>query len=395
MSSAELHSNNQAAVKPWNNPTVRAIIFQIILIALIALVLWYMMSNAFINMEQRGIHTGFGFLGQEAGFDIPLTLIPYDHTSTYGRVFAVGIINTILVSILGIISASILGFIIGIARLSDNWMIRKISAVYIETFRNIPLLLQIFFWYFAVLRSLPSPRQSIEFADIFINIRGVFMPKPHFDPLFWITAGVFVAAIVATVVLKHWAKHRQDDTGKPFPLFWVGLGLIVGLPIITFLLTGSPIQLDYPELKGFNFRGGMSLIPELFALWIALTIYTAAFIAETVRGGILAVPHGQLEAASALGLSKTRTLQLIIIPQAMRIIIPPLTSIFLTLTKNSALGTAIGYPDLFSVFAGTAMNQIGHAVEIMGMTMLIYLMLSVLTSAFMNWYNKRVALVER
>ncbi len=283
----------------------------------------------------------------------------------------------------------------GVARLSDNWLIAKLSSVYIEVFRNIPLLLQIFFWYFAVLRTLPSPRQSIEFMGSFLNIRGLSMPAPVAESGFSLVVGAFVVGIVLTFVMTRWAHKRQDETGQIFPTFWAGIGLIVGLPLVVFLFAGMPMHLDYPVLKGFNFRGGMTLIPELVALWLALTIYTAAFIAETVRAGILAVPKGQLEAAFALGLPKVRTLRLIVIPQAMRVIIPPLTSQYLNLAKNSSLAAAVAYPDLVAVFAGTTLNQTGQAVEIMSMTMAVYLTMSILTSLFMNWYNKRMSLIER
>ncbi|WP_432697216.1 amino acid ABC transporter permease [Marinobacterium sp. YM272] len=388
-------SETEHEIKFWNDPAKRALLFQVLLVLVLGGFVWFIVSNTLSNLEQRGITTGFDFLSQEAGFGIPLSLVEYTEASSYGRTFVVGLLNTVLVSVLGIIAATILGFILGVARLSDNWLISRLSALYIEIFRNIPLLLQIFFWYFAVLRALPSPRQSIEFLGSYLNIRGLSMPAPVAEPgfdLVWIALAV---AIVATWLMRKWAHKRQDATGKIFPVGWASLGLIIGLPLLVFLISGAPMSLDYPELKGFNFRGGMTIIPEFVALWLALTIYTAAFIAETVRGGILSVPHGQLEAASALGLPKTRTLRLIVIPQAMRVIIPPLTNQYLNLTKNSSLATAIGYPDLVSVFAGTTLNQTGQAIEVISMTMAVYLSLSVLTSLFMNWYNKRKSLIER
>lgn len=385
----------ETEVKFWHDPAKRAVLFQVLLVGAILLFAGYMANNTLNNLEQRGITTGFSFLNETAGFGIPLSLIEYSETSTYGRTFVVGLLNTVLVAVLGIIGATILGFILGIARLSDNWIISRLAAVYIETFRNIPLLLQMFFWYFAVLRTLPSPRQSIEFMGSYLNIRGLSMPAPVAESGFSFVVIMFIAGIVATWLLTRWAHKRQDVTGQQFPIFWSGVGLIIGLPLLAFLVAGMPISLDHPELKGFNFRGGMTIMPELVALWLALTIYTAAFIAETVRAGILAVPHGQLEAASALGLPKVRTLRLIVIPQAMRVIIPPLTSQYLNLTKNSSLATAIGYPDLVSVFAGTTLNQTGQAIEVIMMTMAVYLSLSILTSVFMNWYNKRMALIER
>ncbi|MDX1669934.1 MAG: amino acid ABC transporter permease [Limnobacter sp.] len=387
--------HQEPKIKFWNDPTKRALVFQIALIVLLGLGVHYIVSNTFENLEQRGITTGFDFLNQEAGFGIPLSLIEYSEASSYGRTFFVGLLNTILVSVLGIVFATILGFIIGIARLSDNWLIAKVSSAYVEIFRNLPLLLQIFFWYFAVLRSLPSPRQSIEFFGSFLNIRGLSMPAPVFQDGFGAVVISIAVAIAVSVVIAKWAKKRQDATGQIFPVAWVNLGVLIGLPLVVFGLAGGPMGIDYPELKGFNFRGGMTLIPELAALWLALTIYTAAFIAETVRAGILSVPHGQIEAASALGLPKTRTLRLVVIPQAMRVIIPPLTSQYLNLTKNSSLATAIGYPDLVAVFAGTTLNQTGQAMEIITMTMAVYLTMSLLTAALMNAYNKKIALVER
>ena len=379
----------------WNDPAKRALLFQVILIGAILLFAGFLISNTLNNLEQRGITTGFDFLGQKAGFGVPLSLVEFNESSTYGQTFFVGLANTLLVSVLGIIAATILGFIMGVARLSDNWLIAKLSTVYIEVFRNIPLLLQIFFWYFAVLRTLPSPRQSIEFLSSFLNIRGLSMPAPVAEDGFNLVLIAFVIGVIATFVLSRWAHKRQDQTGQIFPMFWAGLALLIGSPLLVFFVSGSPMTLDYPELKGFNFTGGMTIIPEFVALWLALTIYTAAFIAETVRAGILAVPSGQLEAASALGLPKVRTLRLIVIPQAMRVIIPPLTSQYLNLAKNSSLATAIGYPDLVAVFAGTTLNQTGQAVEVMSMTMAVYLTMSILTSIFMNWYNKRMTLVER
>ena len=379
----------------FNDPAKRALIFQVLLVVAVLMVAGYLVSNTLTNLEQRGITTGFGFLSQKAGFGVPFTLIEFNQDSTYGRTFVVGLMNTILVAFLGIVAATVLGFIMGVARLSDNWLISKISAAYIEIFRNIPLLLQIFFWYKAVLATLPSPRQSIEFLGSYLNIRGLSMPSPVPEDGFSIVTWAILIGIMATYAVNRWAHKRQDETGQILPMFWIGLGLIVGLPLLVFFIMGSPMTLDHPELKGFNFRGGMTLVPELVALWLALTIYTAAFIAETVRAGILAVPNGQLEAAFALGLPKVRTLRLIVIPQAMRVIIPPLTSQYLNLAKNSSLATAIGYPDLVSVFAGTTLNQTGQAVEIIFMTMAVYLSISVFTSILMNWYNKRMSLIER
>lgn len=378
------------------NPTFRSIVFQIIAIVALVFFFYTIVNNALTNLGARGIATGFDFLGQEAGFGIGLTLVEYDETFSYGRTFLVGLLNTALVSFLGIILATVIGFAMGIARLSSNWLVSRLAAVYIEIFRNIPLLLQIFFWYFAVLQALPSARQSLSLGEaIFLNVRGLYFPAPVFGEGSSVVVAAFVFGVVATLFVAIWAKNKQKLTGQQTPVGRIALGLIVALPVVTYFVMGSPIHAEYPELKGFNFRGGISIIPELAALLLALSIYTASFIAEIVRSGINAVNHGQTEAAMSLGLPRSRTLKLVVIPQALRIIIPPLTSQYLNLTKNSSLAMAIGYPDLVSVFAGTTLNQTGQAIEIIAMTMGVYLTLSLLTSALMNLYNKKVALVER
>lgn len=378
------------------NPTFRAVVFQIIAIGALVFFFYTIVNNALTNLEARGIATGFDFLDQEAGFGIGLTLIEYDETYSYGRTFVIGLLNTALVSFFGIILATILGFIMGVARLSSNWLVSRFAAVYIEIFRNVPLLLQIFFWYFAVLQALPSARQSLSLGEaIFLNVRGLYFPAPIFEAGSSIVIGALVLGIIATLVINVWANNKQRLTGQQTPMGRIALGLCVVLPVVVYFLMGSPISAEYPELKGFNFRGGVSIIPELAALLLALSIYTASFIAEIVRSGINAVSHGQTEAAMSLGLPRSRTLKLVVIPQALRIIIPPLTSQYLNLTKNSSLAMAIGYPDLVSVFAGTTLNQTGQAIEIIAMTMGVYLTLSLLTSALMNVYNRKVALVER
>ncbi|HDY8037955.1 TPA: amino acid ABC transporter permease [Vibrio vulnificus] len=378
------------------NPTFRSVVFQVIAILALVFFFYTIVNNALTNLNARGIATGFDFLSQEAGFGIGLTLIEYDETFSYGRTFVIGLLNTALVSFLGIILATLLGFVIGIARLSSNWLVSRFAAIYIETFRNIPLLLQIFFWYFAVLQALPSPRQSISLGEaIFLNVRGLFFPKPVFEAGSAFIFAALFAGIIATIFIGVWARNKQKLTGQQTPMGRIALALIVGLPALVYFVSGMPISAEYPTLKGFNYQGGISIIPELAALLVALSIYTAAFIAEIVRSGINAVSHGQTEAAMSLGLPRTRTLKLIIIPQALRIIIPPLTSQYLNLTKNSSLAMAIGYPDLVSVFAGTTLNQTGQAIEIIAMTMGVYLTLSLVTSALMNIYNKKVALVER
>ncbi|MFN3984166.1 MAG: amino acid ABC transporter permease [Rhodocyclaceae bacterium] len=380
----------------WNDPVVRARTFQILTTLVVVYFFWTIYQNTITNMERRGISTGLGFLDSPAGFGIVMSLIPYSETMTYGRTFWVGLLNTLLVSGLGIILATILGFIVGIGRLSKNWLASKLSAIFVDTFRNVPLLLQIFFWYFAVLRNLPGPRESLEFAGtFFLSNRGLKLPAPVPEAGMGVVWLVLLAAIVAAVVLVRWARKRQEATGQQFPAVRVGLAMVVALPTLAFVAMGSPLSWDMPELRGFNFRGGITVIPELGALLAALTIYTAAFIAEIVRSGIQAVSHGQTEAASALGIKRGTTLRLVIIPQAMRVIIPPLTSQYLNLTKNSSLAVAIGYPDLVSVFMGTTLNQTGQAVEIVAITMLVYLTISLTISFLMNLYNKASALKER
>ncbi|HHY0446542.1 TPA: amino acid ABC transporter permease [Vibrio parahaemolyticus] len=378
------------------NPAFRSAIFQIIAIAALVFFFYTIINNALNNLDARGIATGFGFLNQEAGFGIGLTLIEYNETYSYGRTFIVGLLNTALVSVLGIILATAIGFTMGVARLSTNWLVSRLAAVYIETFRNIPLLLQIFFWYFAVLQALPSARQSLSLGEaIFLNVRGLYFPAPVFNEGSGVVIAAIVIGLIATISISIWARNKQHLTGQQTPMGRIGLGLLVGLPLLVYFVSGMPISLEYPELKGFNFKGGISIIPELAALLLALSVYTAAFIAEIVRSGINAVSHGQTEAAMSLGLPRAKTLKLVVIPQALRIIIPPLTSQYLNLTKNSSLAMAIGYPDLVSVFAGTTLNQTGQAIEIIAMTMGVYLTLSLLTSALMNLYNRKVALVER
>ncbi|NRF63137.1 amino acid ABC transporter permease [Vibrio coralliilyticus] len=378
------------------NPTFRSVVFQIIAILALVFFFYTIVNNALTNLEARGIATGFGFLTQEAGFGIGLTLIEYDETYSYGRTFIIGLLNTALVSVLGIVLATVIGFVMGIARLSSNWLVSRLAAVYIETFRNIPLLLQIFFWYFAVLQALPSARQSLSLGEaIFLNVRGLYFPAPIFEAGSSVVIASLIIGIIASVFIGIWARNKQRLTGQQTPMGRIVLGLVVGFPVVVYFIMGSPISAEYPELKGFNFKGGVSIIPELAALLLALSIYTASFIAEIVRSGINAVSHGQTEAAMSLGLPRSRTLKLVIVPQALRIIIPPLTSQYLNLTKNSSLAMAIGYPDLVSVFAGTTLNQTGQAIEIIAMTMAVYLSLSLITSALMNIYNRKVALVER
>ncbi|KPQ26001.1 MAG: general L-amino acid transport system permease protein [Halomonas sp. HL-48] len=387
-----------AGQKPpfWRDRAKRALIFQLLVVAAVAAFLLFIIGNVQENLSERGIRTGFGFLDRTAGFGIGQTLIEYSKESTYGRTFVIGLLNTLMVGGLGVVAATIVGFIVGIARLSPNWLLARLANAYIETFRNIPLLLQIFFWYFAVLRALPSARESLTFGEaFFLNVRGLFIPEPLFESGFGLIPAAFVVAIVASIALVVWNKRRHEATGQRLPVGWIVPALIFGFPLLVLLATGVPVTWELPEMTGFNFRGGITVIPEFLALWLALTIYTASFIAEIVRSGIQAIPHGQTEAAQALSLPRKLVLRLVVIPQAMRVIIPPLTSQYLNLIKNSSLATAIGYPDLVSVFAGTTLNQTGQAIEVIAMTMAVYLIISLLVSMFMNWFNARFALVER
>lgn len=380
----------------WNNAQYRSLFFQVLLVAILVGFFWFIGSNTMTNLEKRGISTGFGFLSLKAGFGILQSLIPYSESDSFGRTFVVGLLNTLLVSGLGIFFATIIGFSVGVARLSNNWLISRLAGVYVEMFRNIPLLLQIFFWYFAVLRALPSPRQSWDAGHVvFLNIRGLYLPEPHFGEggpfIFW----ALVVAVIAALLIGRWSRRRQDVTGQQFPVYRVALSLVVGVPLLVFVALGASLTWDIPSLKGFNFRGGVTIIPELTALLIALSVYTGTFIAEVVRSGILSVNPGQTEAASALGLHKSKVLRLVVIPQAMRVIIPQLTSQYLNLVKNSSLATAVGYPDLVAVFAGTTLNQTGQAIEIIAMTMGVYLFICLTISGIMNWYNTKTMLVER
>jgi general L-amino acid transport system permease protein len=356
----------------------------------------YIFDNTAANLERQGIATGFEFLGTTAGFGIITHLIDYTEASSYGRAFVVGLLNTLLLAFTGIVAATIFGVIIGIARLSKNWLISRLAMVYIEIFRNIPLLLQIFFWYFAVLRALPAPRGSVNFMDgVFINNRGLYLPSSILEDGFSIVVWAVVISIIAVVIIARWARKRQERTGQQFHTVYVSFAILIGLPSLALILTGVPISWELPVLKGFNFVGGTVIIPEFLALWMALSVYTASFIAEIVRAGIQAVDHGQTEASYALGLRAAPTLRLVILPQALRVIIPPLSSQYLNLTKNSSLATAIAYPELVSVFTGTVLNQTGQAVEIISITMAVYLSISLGISMLMNWYNAKMALVER
>jgi general L-amino acid transport system permease protein len=379
-------------VPVYNNPKIRALFYQLALLAAVVAFGYELALNARANLAAQNLTAGFGFLDNTAGFGVNQSLIPYNESDSYARVFLVGLLNTLLVAGLGIVFATVLGFVVGIARLSPNWLVARFAGGYVELIRNLPLLFQILFWYLAVLGTLPGPRQSISlFGEVFLNNRGIILPAPVVGEGAGFVAAALVLGVLATIALRFWARRRQDRTGRQFPLLWAGLALVVGLPLVVLVATGFPIGFARPELRGFNFVGGVRLIPEFVALLLALSTYTASFIAEIVRAGILAVPRGQTEAALALGLRRGSTLRLIVVPQALRVIVPPLTNQYLNLTKNSSLAVAIGYPDLVAVFAGTALSQTGQAIEIIAITMAVYLAISLFTSGLMNYYNMRLA----
>lgn len=391
-----LHRPRAKGELSFANPAVRSWIFQLIAIAAVILLAIYLIHNTITNLENRGITSGFAFLDRAAGFGIVQHLVDYQEGDTYGRVFLVGLLNTLLVSALCIIFASILGFFVGLSRLSGNWLLRKLSTLYIETFRNIPPLLQIFFWYFAVLRNLPGPRQALSAFDLaFLSNRGLYIPMPQAGE----GSVAFVTALVVTGLLSwglwRYNKNRQIKTGQRRRTWPVIIIIALVLLCLAQLSTGAAIHWDVPVLQGFNFRGGLVLIPELAALTLALSVYTSAFIAEIIRAGIQSVPFGQNEAARSLGLPENVTLRQVILPQAMRVIIPPLTSQYLNIVKNSSLAAAIGYPDMVSLFAGTVLNQTGQAIETIAITMSVYLIISLAISLLMNIYNRRMALIER
>ncbi len=383
-----------------NDPKVRAIVAQVLVVVLFLGFVAYIIDNTATNLERLGISAGFGFMNEIAGF-MPTSpnfnLTGFDvNSSTHGDVFWLGLVNTLVIAALGIFFATIVGFVMGVLRLSSNVLVNFVAALYIESTRNVPLLLQILVWYFGVILLLPNVRKSASIGDIiFINDRYIAIPTMTGGDGFWLTPLALVAAIVGIVVLKRWARKRQDETGQQFPVFWTSLGLLIGLPLLAQIVTGFPVTWEVPALKGFNYKGGGQITSQLLGLLAALVFYTGAFIAENVRAGIQAVSHGQTEAAYAVGLRPGTTMRLVIIPQALRVIVPPVTSQYLNLTKNSSLAIAIGYPELVNVFTGISLNQTGNSVEIIALTMLVYLTISLIISTFMNWYNKRVALVER
>ena len=384
----------------FQNKKVRNLIPQIVVLTILISVIVYFVTNVQTNMGNRGIAFGFGFLNQESSFDITFSLIDYNGSYSYARAFLVGLLNTLLVSVIGIFFATILGVIIGVSRLSDNYLISKVAEWYVEIFRNIPLILQIFFWYFAALRALPLPNEAINFYDIsFLTVKGFYVPK-----FIWSNFNIFIIAMISALAtiyfLRAYAKKQRDEYGRQLPITTFSLLILLTFPLISFFLFDVNLSFEYPVLKQlsptiFTFEGGVNIIPELLALALSLSMYTATFIAENVRAGILGVSKGQKEAASSIGLNKNQILKLVVMPQALRIIIPPTTNQYLNLTKNSSLAAAIAYPDIVLVFAGTALMQTGRAIEIISITMLTYLSLSVAISIFMNWYNKKMAIKEK
>jgi general L-amino acid transport system permease protein len=378
----------------WSSERVRNLVYQFALIVVIAALAGYATLNLVHNLESRSIAIGFSYLVNEAGFDISEKLVEYDPTHTYGRAFLVGLLNTLFVSAVAIVAASVLGLTIGIARLSPNWLLARLAAMFIESVRNVPLILQLLLWYGIITDILPSAAAALELGPAYLSQRGMALPwpEPHAG---WSAALVgLLFAVPAVVMWTRYARRIQHRTGRRLPVYWPGVALVVVLPLGGWAFFGAPTAMSWPELGGFDFEGGKNVSPEFTALFLGLSIYTAAFIAEIVRGGILAVPRGQTEASEALGLSRAQRLRLVILPQALRVIIPPLTSQYLNLTKNSSLAVAIGYPDLVSV-SNTTLNQTGQAIEAIGLMMVVYLTLSLAISGLMNWYNHRVRLVER
>ena len=379
----------------WNDPTVRGWVFQIVIVGLVGGLAYYLVSNTVENLARQKIASGFHYLGREAGFEIGDSLIAYSPASTYARAMFVGLLNTIKVAGIGIVLATILGTLLGVGRLSPNWLLSKICEYYVETFRNVPLLLWLFLIYKMISEAFPGPRQAINVLNsFFLSNRGLYFPVPLAHPIHeWMGVGLIVA-IVATWFMARWAKKRQEATGQPFHTIYAGLALMIGIPALVWIAGGAPTGTSWPELKGFNFVGGTVIQPEFTALLVGLVLYTSAFVAEIVRSGILALNKGQSEAAAALGLSRGQTMRLVLLPQAMRLIIPPMTSQYLNITKNSSLAIAIGYPDLVAS-VNVTINQTGQAIENVLIIMAAYLTVSLSISAFMNFYNKRIALMER
>lgn len=379
----------------WNDPRKRSLIYQVVTLALVGLAGYIIFSNTRANLERQSIATGFAFLKESCSFEIGESLISYSAASSYLSALLVGVLNTLKVSFVGIILALILGTVVGIARLSSNWLVAKIAGAYIEVMQNIPALLQLFFWYAIFYQNLPSPRKALSPIDgVYLCNRGVYFAVPTSHPAYLYMAIAFGMALILCMLLYRWSKQRKDKTGKDFPLLKVSFAVIIGLPFLVWVAFGAPHEMDMPALRGFNFKGGINISPEFTALLLGLVMYTGAFIAEVVRSGIESVSKGQKEAAKSLGLKKSKVLNLVVLPQALRVIIPPVTSQMLNLTKNSSLAVGIGYPDFFSI-ANTTINQTGQAIEGVILIMLVYLIFSLSTSVFMNWYNKKSQLVER
>ena len=380
----------------WNDKNVRSIIIQIIALVGILLFFGYMVRNAMVNLDAIGKGFSFSFLWQPASYDINQTFIEYNSRSPHIRAAIVGILNTMAVAVAGVILATVVGFLLGVMRLSKNYLTAKISYVFIEYVRNVPVLVHILMVHGIIVRVLPSPRDAINVGDgMFLSNRGMQVPKPIFEPLFWVVLAAFIIGIGFVWWFRRYAKNVQDNTGRALPVFAVGLGAVIGIPALLYFILGAPIVWELPVLQGFNFQGGYVLRPEFIALWLALSLYTAAFIGEIVRAGILSVDYGQTEASAAVGLSRGRILNLVVIPQALRVIVPPLTSQYLNLTKNSSLAIAIGYMDIVATIGGISLNQTGREMECMIIVLLIYLSISISISTFMNWYNDRIKLVER
>ena len=396
----DVHIKPEEQFDFFHDERVRSVFYQFLTTAIVGLAAWYLISNTAQNLESRGMHTGFRFLKVAAGFDSNFKLISNEPgVGTYGRIFVIGALNTLYISALAIILSTMLGFFIGVLRLSSNWLVSKVALAYVEIFRNTPLLIQVIFWYIGVFSLLPRVKNSIDLSYgsevLLLNNRGFYMPWPIPGDLLWLTGVAIIIAIIVVVILRRWAQKRHDKTGQIFPTFILSAVLLIFLPGIAYFMTGMPLDWDIPKLEGFNFVGGASLPPSFMALLIALSIYHAAHMAETVRAGILSVDRGQDEAARALGLRKKRAMSLVIIPQAMPAIVPSMISNWMSAVKNSSLAIAIGYPDLVSLFMQTSLNQAGYAVELVGMTMAFYMFVSLTISWLLNIYNKRVQLVER
>ncbi len=380
----------------WANERSRSLVIQIVALVVLLLSLAWIINNTVQNLENLGVETGYGFLEHPASYDINQRLIEYSSRSTHARAALVGFLNTLLVAVTGIAFATLLGFMVGVLRLSNNWLVSRLMTAYIEFTRNVPVLLHILLWYGIVVHVLPHPREAIEpISGLFLSNRGFYLPRPVFEDYSWVIPASLVATLAGVWLFARHARRVQEQTGRIYPVLSVSVAVLVAVPVLAYFASGSPIHLDWPALKGFNYQGGIALKPEFFALWFALSIYTAAFIAEIVRGGIVAVSHGQTEAAYSLGIKPGWTMRLVVIPQALRVIVPPLISQYLNLTKNSSLAIAVGYMDLTATIGRISLNQTGRALECMSIVLTVYLLISLTISLFMNWYNRRIRLVER